>query len=132
MKMSSKSKSFDERSQASNWVAALSTSSRSASDNEMSKLAVRACGTSCTLGVLEGEVGDFEWVVGEEEPFLSTVDDRPDFESVGRGLVVWESNVVFWKTAIAEGLKERMLSSKVQAMERFRGKPAIMYQSPGL
>ena len=82
-------------------MAAWSTSWRSASDKEISKLALRACGTSCTLGELDGEVGEVECVFEEEERCLSIVDDRPDFESLDRGLEVCERDVVFWKAAMA-------------------------------
>lgn len=55
MKISAKSKSWDERSNASKL--ARSSSSRSAEENELSKLAVRAYGTSCTLGAAPGGGG---------------------------------------------------------------------------
>jgi hypothetical protein len=51
----------------------------------MSKLAVRACGTNWTRGELPGVVGDVE-CVEEEEPFLSIVDERPEYGSADRGL----------------------------------------------
>jgi hypothetical protein len=59
--MSSKSKSWDHRSNLSKFV--LSSSSRSAVVSATSKEAVRACGINCTLGGGRGEVGEAD---GEE------------------------------------------------------------------
>ena len=81
MNISSKSKSFDERSSVSKLVDACSTNSRSASEKEMSKLAVRAYGTSCTLGDSPGEIGGVKAVM-EEEGFLWIGDDPPHIKSV--------------------------------------------------
>ena len=79
--MSSKSKSWDDRSRASKL--AFFNSSFSASEKETSKLAVRAYGTNWTLGEGPEETGEME-CVDVEDDFLST--DRPESESIDRGL----------------------------------------------
>lgn len=58
--MSSKSKSCDDRSRASKL--ALFINSLSASEKDMSKLAVRAYGTNWTLGASPGDTGDDDLV----------------------------------------------------------------------
>jgi len=80
VKISSKSKSLDDRSRASKL--ALFNSSRSASENEMSKLAAWAYGTNWTLGDGAEEAGDME-CVNVEGDFLST--DLSESESIDRG-----------------------------------------------
>ena len=98
MKMSSKSKSFDDRSWESNLAAALSTSRRSAADKEMSKLGLHAYGMSWTFGIKPGEGVEF---VKDKDFFLSIDEDRPEYESVVRGLCSDEWDIAFWKAAMA-------------------------------
>lgn len=82
MKMSAKSKSWDERSSASKL--ARSSSSRSAEENELSKLAVRAYGTSCTLGVAPcGGGGVVMGVVAWDDVGDEDEDEDEDFRQKG-------------------------------------------------